>query len=106
MISLRYNLRKGFKILLLNIDKAIFLNKNLKRYEIGDVFINHFDNNNLGIYKNTLCDYDSICLYKKMELDNFVDSIKISLEILETLKLSVVRIRLNNNFFLITYWKV
>lgn len=38
LVFLRNNMRNGFKKLLINIEKNLFLNQILKKYEIGEVY--------------------------------------------------------------------
>ena len=52
----------------------------MKRYEVGDIY--NLNKNANTIIKETICDYDAIVLWDGMLIYNIIETIKISLDIL------------------------
>ena len=97
IVYLRNELRSGFKRSLFTLNKNLFINEVLKRYEIGEVFQRNSHQNIIS--SKWICDLDHVSLWDDKNCYNFTESLKLSLEILEKFDISVNRIRINHADF-------
>lgn len=104
IMYLRSILREGFKRALFNLNKALIIDKGMKRFEIGEVF--HKNLNQNIISSNWLCDYDEISFWEdRNSCYSFSETIKISLELLEKFEIPVMKLRINHYLFQEEFFK-
>ena len=102
IVYLRNDLREGFKRTLMTMNKGLFMNKVLRKYEIGEVF--QKNSNNQIINSRWICDYDDISLWDDTGY-TFAETLKFSLELLEKFDLSISRIRIIHAVFQEEFFK-
>eukprot|EP01017_Pseudomicrothorax_dubius_P041353 TRINITY_DN6604_c0_g1_i3.p1 TRINITY_DN6604_c0_g1~~TRINITY_DN6604_c0_g1_i3.p1 ORF type:complete len:549 (+),score=109.51 TRINITY_DN6604_c0_g1_i3:61-1647(+) len=100
ILNMRTDLRTGFHNLLKKLDHNFFINRVLRRYEKGQVFLRSSSDH---IERRVLFDYDYISLWPDMLIHNLAEMLALLVEILASCEVRSIRIRINNIKFLLLF---
>lgn len=103
IVFLRNELRESFKNSLKSLNKELFINGVLKRYELGEIFHKNLSQNMIS--SKWLCEYDDISLWNEKGCYSFTETLKLSLDLLEKLDIPATRIRINHAFLQDQFFK-